>query len=68
MDVSKYQTFIEGSITLVYKKMSLENKVDRLNKLVMKNQPLEDINFPYPHEISNLFSSLIAQLLFKFWA
>ena len=51
MDVSEYQAFIEGSFLLVYKQMSLENKVDKLTKLVKSNQTLEDVNMRYLHQI-----------------
>ena len=51
MDVFEYQTFIEGSFPLVYKKMSLDNKVDKLTKLVKLNQTLEGVNMPYPRQI-----------------
>lgn len=48
VDVSEYQAFIEGSFTLVYKKMSLEYRVDKLSKFVKTNHTLEGLNIPCP--------------------
>ena len=51
MDVSEYQTFIEGSFPLVYKKMSLDNIVDKLTKFFKPNKILESVDIPYPLQI-----------------
>ena len=51
IDVFEYQAFVKGNFPLVYKKMSLENMVDKLSKLVKPNQNLECVNIPYLFQI-----------------
>lgn len=50
-DVSEGQEFTKESFPLVYKQMNLENRVDKLTKLVKPNQTLEGIIMPYPNHI-----------------
>ena len=54
--MSKGEEFIEGNFPLVYKQMSLENRVNKLTKLVKPNQILEGITMPYP---SHIFQSKV---------
>lgn len=45
------QEFIEGSIPLLYKQMSLEIKVEMLKILIKPKQTLEALSSPYPSHI-----------------
>jgi hypothetical protein len=45
------EEFIKGSFPLVYKKTSLENKVEELTKIIKPNQTIEWISLPYPSHI-----------------
>lgn len=45
---SENQEFVEGSFPLVYKQIILENRVEKLTKLIKPNQTLESISLLYP--------------------
>lgn len=48
---SESQEFIVGSFPLVYKQASLENKVEKLTKLIKQNKTLEGLSLSYPSYI-----------------